>query len=131
MMLGMYNSTNISKDRYLGFKYYSNNNGTTNKCTLVVPTKRTESTLRYIPVSVNGNFADNKGNISIYIPTVPTNVSAFTNDAGYITQQALVGYQTTSNLVTSISAQSTDNQYPSAKCVYDIVGDIESLLAAL
>lgn len=85
----------------------------------------------YIPLCVNGNYADNAGNISIAIPTIPTNVSSFTNDAGYITQQALVGYQTTSNLVTSISSQSTDNQYPSAKCVYDIVGDIETLLAAL
>lgn len=37
--------------------------------------------------------------------------------------------QTTSNLVTSISGSSTDTQYPSAKCMYDIVGDIESLLA--
>ena len=29
------------------------------------------------------------------------------------------GYQTTANLVTSVSSQSTDAQYPSAKCVYD------------
>lgn len=36
--------------------------------------------------------------------------------------------QTTSNLVTSISSSSTDTQYPSAKCVYDIVGDIESAI---
>ena len=33
------------------------------------------------------------------------------------------------NKVTSISSSSTDTQYPSAKCVYDIVGDIESLLS--
>lgn len=37
-------------------------------------------------------------------------------------------YQTKSNLVTSISSSSTDTQYPSAKCVYDIVGDIETVL---
>lgn len=37
--------------------------------------------------------------------------------------------QTTDNLVTSISSSSTDAQYPSAKCVYDLVGDVESLLA--
>ena len=43
-------------------------------------------------------------------------------------QTALNGKQTTSNLVTSISSSSTDTQYPSAKCVYDIVGDIETLL---
>lgn len=121
------------------------------------------------------------------IPTVPTNVSAFTNDAGYITNAALNGYatqtwvgqqgfitgitssdvttalgytpynssnpsgfitsaaltgyatesyvttatanmQTTGNLVTSISGTSTNSQYPGAKCVYDIVGDIESAI---
>lgn len=39
--------------------------------------------------------------------------------------------QTVSNLVTSISSASTDSQYPSAKCVYDLVGDIESLLAQI
>ena len=41
---------------------------------------------------------------------------------------ALSAYQTTSNLVTSISSSSTDTQYPSAKCVYDIVGNIEAAL---
>jgi hypothetical protein len=35
------------------------------------------------------------------------------------------------NKVTSISSSSTDTQYPTAKCVYDIVGDIESLLETL
>ena len=42
-----------------------------------------------------------------------------------------VYYQTTGNLVTSLSGSSTDSQYPSAKCVYDLVGDVESLLAAI
>lgn len=36
-----------------------------------------------------------------------------------------------SNKVTSISISSTDTQYPSAKCVYDIVGNIESILTVL
>lgn len=36
-----------------------------------------------------------------------------------------------SNKVTSISSSSTDTQYPSAKCVYDIVGNIESILEEL
>lgn len=44
---------------------------------------------------------------------------------------ALNNKQDTSNLVTSISSSSTDTQYPSAKCVYDIVGDIESTLDAI
>ena len=42
-----------------------------------------------------------------------------------------VGAQSTDNLVTTLSASSTDTQYPSAKCVYDLVGDIETLLAAI
>lgn len=38
-------------------------------------------------------------------------------------------YQTKSNLVTSLSASSTDEQYPSARCVYDLIGDVETLLS--
>lgn len=39
--------------------------------------------------------------------------------------------ENTSNKVTSISSSSTDTEYPSAKCVWDLVGDIETLLAAI
>lgn len=38
------------------------------------------------------------------------------------------GKENTSNKVTTLSSSSTDTQYPSAKCVYDLVGNIESLL---
>lgn len=41
------------------------------------------------------------------------------------------GKESTANKVTSLSSSSTDTQYPSAKCVYDLVGDIETLLAAI
>ena len=80
--------------------------------------------------SVN-NVSPVNGNVTLSIPTVPTNISAFTNDSGYITSSALNGYEQTSNKVTSISSSSTNTQYPSAKCVYDIVGDIETLINAL
>jgi len=43
----------------------------------------------------------------------------------------LTGYQTTSNLVTTLDSSCTDTQYPSAKCVYDVLGDIESLLQTI
>lgn len=33
------------------------------------------------------------------------------------------------NLVTSISAGSTDYEYPSAKCMWDIIGDLETRLS--
>lgn len=39
------------------------------------------------------------------------------------------GKEDTTNKVTSISSSSTDTQYPSAKCVYDLIGDIETLLS--
>lgn len=35
------------------------------------------------------------------------------------------------NKVTSISADSTDTQYPSAKCVYDLIGNINTVLASV
>lgn len=40
-------------------------------------------------------------------------------------------YEAMANKVTALSSAATDTQYPSAKCVYDLVGDIETLLAAL
>ena len=46
-------------------------------------------------------------------------------------QDALDGKEASSNKVTSLSSSSTDTQYPSAKCVYDIIGDIETLINAL
>ena len=39
--------------------------------------------------------------------------------------------EVTSNKVTSLSSESTDTEYPSAKCVYDMVGNVESLLAEI
>lgn len=44
---------------------------------------------------------------------------------------SLSGKENTSNKVTSLSSSSTDTQYPSAKCVYDLLGDVESLINAL
>ena len=46
-------------------------------------------------------------------------------------QSALNAKQTTANLVTSVSASSTDTQYPSAKLLYDTVGNVETLLTTL
>lgn len=43
----------------------------------------------------------------------------------------LTNVESTTNKVTSLSESSTDTQYPSAKCVYDLIGDIESVLNAL
>ena len=73
-------------------------NGQTGAVTLSIPTKTSDLTndsgfITSAPVtSVNGQT----GAVTLSIPTVPTNVSAFTNDAGYLTQhQSLTAYQTT------------------------------------
>lgn len=59
------------------------------------------------------------------IPTVPTNISSFNNDSGFLTShQDITGKEDKSNKVTSISSSSTDTEYPSAKCVHD---ELESL----
>lgn len=39
-----------------------------------------------------------------------------------------IAKEDTGNKTTSLSADSTDTQYPSAKCVYDLVGDIKTLI---
>ena len=39
--------------------------------------------------------------------------------------------EVTTNKVTSLSPSSTHAQYPSAKCVYDLVGDVETILASI
>jgi len=38
------------------------------------------------------------------------------------------GLEETANKVTSLSAQSTDTQYPSAKCIYDLIGGLDDLI---
>lgn len=48
------------------------------------------------------------------------------------TEQDALGYtpEDSANKVTSVTAQSTDAQYPSAKCVYELFDDVEPLLFA-
>ena len=40
-------------------------------------------------------------------------------------------FEQLANKVTSVSASSTNSQYPTAKCLYDLVGDVATLLAAI
>ena len=53
------------------------------------------------------------------------------DENGDSVQDTLNGKEASSNKVTTLSSSSTDTQYPSAKCVYDIIGDIETLINAL
>lgn len=58
-------------------------------------------------------------------------VAAAQDDCIHYTDARCSGFEAASNKVISLSSSSTDTQYPSAKCVYDIVGDIESALIVL
>ena len=56
------------------------------------------------------------------LPSVPTTyVVSINGSSGEVT-----GIQTTSNLVVSISSSSTNDEYPSAKCVYDSIRDVQT-----
>lgn len=79
------------------------------------------------------NWVNNQGYLTGITSSDVTSALGYTpynatNPNGYITSSALSGYEQTSNKVTSISSSSTDTEYPTAKCVYDIVGDIETAL---
>lgn len=47
------------------------------------------------------------------------------------TQTSVDDMLTTSNIVTSVSSASTDGEVPSAKCLYDLVGDITAQIDAM
>ena len=79
------------------------------------------------PQGQQGDKGDT-GDSGVYIgTTAPTNNANVWID----TSGSADNVQTTSNLVTSLSSSSADTQYPSAKCVYDIIGNLETLLASI
>lgn len=71
--------------------------------------------------------------INATVPTVDQtyNASSANAQSGVAVASAISGKQDVSNLVTSVSSSSTNTQYPSAKCLYDLCGDIETLINAL
>lgn len=62
-----------------------------------------------------------------YITHIKVNNEDHPLDAVYLGDNPASYYQR-NYLVTSVNENSSDIQYPSAKCVYTIVGDLESLL---
>lgn len=62
-------------------------------------------------------------------PTIPSKTSDLTNDSGFLTShQDISGKENISNRTTVISSGSTNYQYPTAKAVYDLVGNIISII---
>ena len=99
-ILGYWSSINSapnpSADVMLGFKYFTrDSDGNTRNYRLVVPPRYNETNVtRYIPISVNGNTADNTGNIN-----VPTEALVFTLSDGSTV---------TVNVMTSATASTTN-----------------------
>lgn len=72
-----------------------------------------------------------KGTGRLYSQYINDDVSLLISK--YTLENVITGknLETANNKVTSISSSSTDTQYPSAKCVYDIVGNLETILTTL
>ena len=69
------------------------------------------------------------GDSGVYIGTTPPtdpNIKVWIDTSGEAGDVEM-----TSNKVTSISSESTDTQYPSAKAVADIIGDIDTALDSI
>ena len=76
--------------------------------------------------NVQANWNTTEQTDPSYIANKP---SVYTqNEIDIMLQNLSNVFEVKTNKVTSISGQSTDSEYPSAKCVYDIVGNIEMVL---
>jgi len=93
----------------------------------------TEATSSVLTIS-GGTGAIIGSGTSIQVKQAGTSQDGYLSSTDWNTfngKQAALGYtaENNANKVTSISSSSTDTQYPSAKLLYDTVGDIETLLA--
>ena len=84
----------------------------------------TNATNKFVTTSEKAQITANQNAISGIKDG--TNIDSFAD-----VESALSDKEDTSNKVTSISSSSTDTEYPSAKCVYDLIGDVETLLASI
>ena len=69
-------------------------------------------------------------NGSSYEAYYSTTLNILINGFGDLIEQ-MSGKEDTDNKVSTLSSSSTDTQYPSAKCVYDLVGNLETILETL
>lgn len=120
-------ATNISKGDVSLITAYNRYtyNGTTHQWTWNYTVNTSGFTAAQWAAINSGATADQIAKIgSAALTTTAQNLSGAVNELNS-------NKQSVSNLVTSIDENSTDSQYPSAKCVYDLVGDINSALTTL
>lgn len=93
-----------------------------------------------IPEQIQSDWNQSDTTAKDFIKNKPTIVNPVQSDWNQADSSALdyiknkpsipsiVGLEETANKVTSLSAQSTDTQYPSAKCIYDLIGGLDDLI---
>lgn len=128
------NSNTVQPNAVTVFYYVVCGNTATGSALIKVDGKQDKMQFSTMPTAA----ASLEGKIYQYIGTTD---ATYTNGYFYKCVQSGGSYiwtscpvmdaQTVSNLVTSVSSASTDSQYPSAKCLYDLVGDVESLLSQI
>ena len=81
----------------------------------------------------NGELIVTKAGETTTIPISTTVDSSLNPSSTNPVQNAIITSVLASKgtLVTSISAASTDLEYPSAKCLYDLIGDLETILQSI
>lgn len=95
------------------------------------------STLKKFRTTLNrstGVFSDTASNIQATSGRTSSWTATPNNDrypSEKLVKDSLDLKEDTANKVTSLSSSSTDTQYPSALCVYNLIGDIETLINAL
>lgn len=94
---------------------------------ITVPAEVTENTIS------GWGFTKNVGTITGITMNGTSKGTTGVVDLGTVitSHQDITGKEDKANKVTSISSSSTDEQYPSAKCVYDLVGNINATLETI
>lgn len=106
----------------------------------LISTAQTTIDHEYVRID-NGLFGSNLRKAELNSDKIKYSVSSDTYDLAFPATSGTIaltsdipsvsGKEDTTNKVTSLSSSSTDTQYPSAKCVYDLLGDVETLINAL
>lgn len=99
-------------------------NKTTSDLGIVIPTN-SDFTLNGLSEKSYNNLTDKP-----IIPTIPTNVSAFNNDAGYLTQHQDISGKLDANKVKS-SYSTTSGDVYDVSYINSTIGDIETLLGGI
>lgn len=97
-----------------------------------IPNGELEDDIYHFPIQFPSKYIPHdstKQNVLTF-DNVPTQNSSNPVKSGGV-YDALASKEDKANKVTSLSSFSTDAQYPSAKCVWDLIGDVESLINAL